>query len=218
MLAEVSHMRTRRSDLNHHIDIKNTFDLWEESCVPSYCHGNWLAAYVSWKRLFKAVALAERNRLHPKRVLDFGSSVGELGHLLPDQGTSYEFVERDPHAVECFTAELPHAKQFSLDDPPDRQYDWVFAIDSVEHNNNYADLLALIAGKLAPDGILVLSGPTENGLYRLGRRVAGFLGAYHTSKIYDIEMAASAILNRRDGVKLFPWLPLFSLSVWTGSH
>ena len=143
--------------------------------------------------------------------------MGELGHLLPEEGTTYEFVEKDVHAIEYLTSKLPHAKQRTLDDAPDGEYDWVFAIDSLEHNENYPELLEHISQKLAPEGILVLSGPTENGLYRLGRRVAGFTGEYHMSNIYDIEKAASVVVDRRDGLTLFPWVPLFSLSVWSRS-
>ncbi len=217
MLDQLTYVRDRRAKLQQDIDLKTTFDQWEESCVPSYCHRNWLAAYVSWQRLFKAVALAKRNCPEPTRILDFGSSVGELGQLLRDEQASYEFVEQDSQAARYLCDQLPEAKHRTLEDSPEGMYEWVFAIDSLEHNEDYATLLEQIALKLAPGGVLVLSGPTENSLYRLGRKVAGFSGDYHTTNIYDIERVAAKFMRRRDGLTIFPGLQLFSLSVWSRS-
>ncbi len=215
MLDQLNYIRGRRATLKSEIDLKATFEQWEESCVPSYCHPNWLAAYVSWQRLFKAVELAKKNHPQPRRILDFGSSVGELGQLLRDENATYEFIEQDPQAASYLASQLPTATRQTLEQAPDDSYDWVFAIDSLEHNENYAELLEQIAHKLTPVGILILSGPTENQLYRLGRKVAGFTGDYHAANIYDIERAATQFLERRDGLTIFPALKLFSLSVWS---
>ena len=182
--------------------------------MPSYCHRNWLAAWVSWRRLFAAVELARRNRADARRALDFGASVGELGHLLLPGPVAYDFIERDQPAVDYLASRLPDATRRTLADAPDGAYDWVFAIDALEHNDDYADLLARLAAKLGPEGILVLSGPTENRLYRLGRRIAGFSGHYHVTNIHHIEACAARFLRRADAATILPGLPLFRLSVW----
>ena len=39
-------------DLSEATKMARTSELWEESCVPSYCHPNPLAASVSWLRLY----------------------------------------------------------------------------------------------------------------------------------------------------------------------
>ena len=210
----LDHIRARRSDLRGHIDLTRSFDLWEESCVPSYCHNNWLAAYVSWQRLYHAVTLAEKNCPEAERVLDFGSSVGELGHLLKDTNLIYEFVEQDQHAVDYLRSRLPAARRNSLEVAPMHSYHWVMAIDALEHNTNYGELLEKLVGKLAPGGVLVLSGPTENWFYKLGRKIAGFTGDYHAVNIFDIESAASRILRLCDSSTISWGLPLFRLSVW----
>ena len=215
MLQQLKHIHARRTDLRRHIDIEVAFEAWEETCVPSYCHGNLLAAYVSWLRLFRAIALARRNRPDATRVLDFGSSVGELGQLLDRPGMAYDFIEQDEEAARYLLSHFPGAVRRSLDDAPEGDYDWVYAIDSLEHNEDYADLLDRLAAKLAPSGILVLSGPTENRLYRLGRAVAGFNSHYHMTTIYQIETAAARTLVKLDGATILPGLPLFRLSVWS---
>jgi 2-polyprenyl-3-methyl-5-hydroxy-6-metoxy-1,4-benzoquinol methylase len=118
---------------------------------------------------------------------------------------------------------LPGARQTTLEHCDSQAYDWIFAIDSLEHNENFGELLTAISQKLAPGGVLVLSGPTESGLYRLGRRIAGFAGGYHKTNIYDIEQQARRILRQVDRATIFPGLCLFSLSAWqpletTGVH
>lgn len=211
----MSHIRRRRADLCAEIDVVRSFEQWEESCVPSYCHPNWAAAGVSWIRLFRAAKLARRFVATPRRILDFGSSVGELGHLVSANGTGYDFIEEDRHSAEFLKSRLPAASQVTLESAPDRAYDQLFAIDSLEHNRDYAALLERLVAKLAPSGILILSGPTESGLYRLGRRIAGFDGHYHETTIHEIEAVAARLLRRRAVSRVMPLAPLFRVTAWT---
>src|SRR5687767_9013499 len=141
MLAQFRHISQRRTDLRRNIDVARSFKRWEESCVPSYCHRNRLAAHISWRRLFKAVDLAGRHMARPRRILDFGSSVGELGHLVA-RGAAYDFIEQDQHAVDYLVSRLPRASRVTLEGAPERAYDQVFAIDSLEHNEDFPELLA----------------------------------------------------------------------------
>lgn len=214
MLSEINHIRNRRADLRRDINVVETFEVWEESCVPSYCHSNLLAAYISWIRLFKATKLARSIVPSPARILDFGSSVGELGHLVSKQGANYEFVENDEHSVEYLQNRLPLARRVALESATDGAYDLIFAIDSLEHNDNYAELLEILVTKLSPGGCLILSGPTENALYRLGRRIAGFDGHYHETTIYAIETVAHRLLIRHAVCSVLPFAPLFRISAW----
>ncbi len=213
--GQLRHIRCRRAELLEHIDVRNAFHDWEETCVPSYCHGNPLAAYVSWLRLFRCLDLARRHLPNARRALDFGSSVGELGQLLADSSVDYHFVEQEENAARYLRSRLPQAERMTLETAPEGGYDWVFAIDSLEHNDDFASLLDRLCQKLSPQGLLILSGPTENRLYRLGRAIAGFDSHYHKTTIYDIEEAASASLVRRDVSSIIPGAPLFRLSVWS---
>ena len=148
-----------------------------------------------------------------KHVLDFGSSIGELGHLFP-KDARYDFVESHDAAAAFLKAQLPKAKRTTLEEIPAGTYDHIFAIDSLEHNTDYAELLATLVTKLAPGGVLVLSGPTENWLYRLGRKIAGFEGHYHETNIHAIEAAAAKILTRRKVRTILPLVPLFRVTAW----
>ena len=62
-------------------------------------------------------------------------------------------------------------------------------------------------------GQLLVSGPTENFLYRIGRTIAGFSGEQHVTNIYAIENVLAERLERV-AVKTSPFgVPLFRLSV-----
>lgn len=212
-MNKLAHVRERRRVLRQAIGYDKDFELWEESCVPSYCHPNPLAAGVSWHRLFAAKAMAERVGSPMKRVLDFGSSIGELGHLFP-KGVQYDFIESHVPAAQFLQQQLPEATQTTLDGAPAGAYDHVFAIDSLEHNTDFAELLDRLVTKLAADGVLILSGPTENGLYRLGRRIAGFEGHYHETNIHAIEAVAAKKLDRRAVRSILPVATLFRVTAW----
>jgi len=214
MLSTLKHIQSRRSDLKKEINLTETFDQWEETCVPSYCHKNWMAAYVSWQRLFRSVELAKKCRPNPERIVDFGSSVGELGHLLKETCSNYTYIEQDEAAASYLASRLPHATRTSLEDAQEGTYDWIFAIDSLEHNDNFAELVQIISTKLTDNGIFVLSGPTENALYKLGRKIAGFSGDYHKTNIYDIEDKCREHLELIRSSTIVPGMPLFSVTVW----
>lgn len=215
MITALRHIHNRRKILRRAIDVKKHFADWEESCVPSYCHGNLAAAYVSWWRLFRSVNLARASVTTGGpdiQLLDFGSSVGELGHLVPD--FTYHFIEEEDIAVARLKAGHPGAIQHELNSLPEGFFDIIFALDSLEHNEDYQDLLGQLLVALKPRGIMVLSGPTENALYRLGRRLAGFDGHYHKTNIYMIEQSARRIMDPvRVSALPFP-VPLFRVSVW----
>ena len=212
-MSVLSHMRVRRQALQRELRVWQNFKEWEETCVPSYCHPNVLAAYVSWARLFAAVDMARRNG-GAGPVLDFGSSTGELGRLLPADW-AYHFVEQEEAPAAYLRKNFPQAVQQTLEGAPAGKYGCVFALDSLEHNEDYPRLIDILASKLAPGGIFVLSGPTENALYKLGRRIAGFDAHYHVSNIDKIESAMSRVLAARAHRTLPFGVPLFKLSVWS---
>jgi len=213
MVGSLAHVSQRRKVLDDAIKYRSNFELWEESCVPSYCHPNWLAAYISWRRLYVAAKMGRAAKPDAKWVLDFGSSVGELGHLLP-KGIRYDFIEAHESAARFLREQLPESRRTTLEDAPAGAYDQIFAIDSLEHNENYRELLVALVAKLAPGGVLILSGPTENFLYRFGRKIAGFEGHYHETNIHAIEGAASELLKRKSVRRIFPGITFFRVTAW----
>ena len=160
-------------------------DKIEETCVPSYVHRNVLAAWVAWWRLFASEALY--GKYAPMGgILDFGAATGELAYLLPCDRT-YDFVETNANMARSCRSTRPESVRRSLESLPADHYAAVFALDSLEHNENVASIVDLLVESLRSGGVMIISGPTENRLYKLGRRIAGFSGHYHKTTIYDIE-------------------------------
>ncbi len=215
MIDEIRHIARRRRVLRDKTGYVRNFAAWEESCVPSYCHPNPFAAFVSWQRLYGAIGLARRFSPDGKSVLDFGASVGELGILLSTEQRQYSFIEAHEPAVALLISQLPRAQRIFVEMLPGPGYDWIFAIDSLEHNADYADLLHRLTDALSPNGVLIVSGPTENWIYRLGRRIAGFHGNYHLTNVHEIEAAAGKWLKRQGRITLPFGLPLFRLTAWS---
>lgn len=216
ILAKLRHIHARRKHLARDLSLASQFEAWEETCVPSYCHRNLAAAYLSWWRLYSAVALAERYA-EWDALLDFGAAIGELRQLLPRNIGRYDFIEQNDMAARYLLRQAPDAHRQTLTSAPAAGYSCVFALDALEHNRDYEVLLVELAQKLRPGGVLVISGPTESWLYKLGRRIAGFDADYHQTNIYEIEVAAQRLTECVGRRNLPPIVPLFRLSVWRAS-
>lgn len=206
-------VKSRRAALRSQFDVRREFETLEESCVPSYVHANPLAAWTAWSRLTAAARLYERHA-PAGPVLDFGSATGELRQVLQPLRGDYHFVEQNEVLVSALKKNIPEARREDAADLGEGRFAAVFALDSLEHNEEIGPILEAIARSLRPDGVFILSGPTENALYRLGRRLAGFDGHYHVQTIYDIERQAEAAFQRQARSLQPAGIPLFALSAW----
>jgi SAM-dependent methyltransferase len=206
-------VRSRRAALKAQFDVRREFQEIEESCVPSYLHDNPLAAWTAWSRLTAAAGLYDRFAPDGD-ILDFGSATGEVRQLLRARG-AYHFVEENEKLVTALQRNVEGAHRLTLDSLGQGRFAAIFALDSLEHNAEIGPILATLGRALAPGGVFILSGPTENGLYKLGRRIAGFEGHYHVQTIYDIERQVAAAGFVRLARTLRPFgLPIFALSAW----
>jgi len=205
-------VRNRRKALRSRFDIAQQFEHIEESCIPSYVHSNPLAAWVAWMRLLQAANLYQKWAPNGD-VLDFGSATGEIGQLIAQRG-AYCFIEDNELLVQALLYWLKDARRIKFDDLCDNQFAAIFALDSLEHNREIEPLIVRLKASLIKSGILILSGPTENVLYRLGRRLAGFQGHYHFQNIWDIEALIKRHMSLLDRKVVPMGVPLFSISVW----
>lgn len=201
----------RRAALQSHFDVRRQFEKLEESCVPSYVHANKLAAWVAWQRTKAAAELYERHAAAGP-ILDFGAATGEVGQLIRKRGP-YTIIEQDDLLARA-CGEWQETQRTSLEQAQSNSFAAVFALDSLEHNEDIPALVSRLVPVLRPDGVFILSGPTESGFYRLGRRIAGFSGHYHHSTIFDIEaiMSDHCTLVETLRVPLFP--TLFRVTAW----
>lgn len=201
----------RRAALKAEFDIERIFDEIQESCIPSYCHSNPLAAAVAWWRLLAVKKLYSRyERSGP--ILDFGAGTGEMFHFL-NPSSDYHFVEQDERLAATLSRWIPGARREYLN-RLEKKFITILALDSLEHNEDIAGLITALAQALHPQGSLIISGPTENMLYRLGRRIAGFNAYYHINTIYEIESILREHLRCVACRTIPAGVPLFRVSVW----
>ena len=202
----------RRQLLAQSFDVSSQFRLIEESCVPSYIHPNYLAALVAWYRLLVAARFYHRYG-SAGRILDFGSGTGEIYHIL-DTDQPYDFIESNDILVQALIRWIPHAHRTSLEELKNNYYTAIFALDVLEHVDDVQNILNRLIGALTQDGIFILSGPTENLLYKLGRRIVGFGGHYHKTNIYGVESVVGRELDCIHQKTVPLGVPLFRVSIW----
>lgn len=215
---EFFYFKKRRAALADSFDTARDFEAYEESCIPSYTHRHLPLAWAAWTRLTRAARLY--GELAPAGpVLDFGAGSGELAPLLirqrPEAPPAYHFAETNGPLATHIMRKHADATRVVAAQPDRSAYAAVFALDSLEHNVAPEPLIEQLASALMAGGVFIMSGPTENVLYRMGRRLAGFKGHYHHCTIYDLEAMAAKHL-RRLRVHQVPYgAPLFRLSAWT---
>lgn len=205
-------IKQRRESLGKYFDIRHEFKDIEESCIPSYIHANRFAAYVAWLRLIAAAKLYRR--FAPTgAVLDFGSSSGELYHLL-NLEEPYHFIETNEALVSALKKWIPSAQRQELSEIENSRYGAIFALDVLEHFDDIQGCLNQLLLGMRQSGVFFVSGPTENFLYHIGRKISGFRGQYHTTNIYHIETLISRKMNLL-ALKVVPCgIPLFRVSAW----
>ncbi|MES2722959.1 MAG: methyltransferase domain-containing protein [Pseudomonadota bacterium] len=209
-------VKARRAALQTQFDVRREFETYEESCVPSYVHPFLPAAWVAWRRPIAAAKLYDS--LAPDGpILDFGSATGEVRFLMRKARGPYHFVEQTDVLAAALVRESPDATREYSGALGENRFAAVFALDSLEHNEleELDPLLEQLARSMRPDGVFILSGPTENALYKFGRKLAGFEGHYHHMTIHDIERVV-ANRFRKVGARMEPaaLAPLFSITAW----
>lgn len=204
------YIRNRRFQLRAFKNQHQT--ILDETCVLSYLHTNLFAAFVAWHRLFFVREIIKRV---PKSdsLLDFGAGSGEMGLLLSDL-SNYCFIEDIDELSNYIICTNPRAKRLDLQSLKDQEFGMILCLDSLEHNYDYESLVLNLTKSLKKDGILIISGPTENILYKLGRRISGFKGDYHYTNVFAIEQFLERNLEMVNKYFTPFGLPLFSITVW----
>ncbi len=190
---------------------------FDEAALPSYTHPNRLMSFLFWDRLNKAFSLT--GDLNGKKVLDFGAGGGVTFRYLSDAGAEiyacenqfYELTQIVAHELKI---KVPVYKDIM--DIEDVKFDLILALDVLEHVDNLEEVLTRFIELSHKNTRFIISGPTENLLYKLGRKMAGFKGHYHLRNVYHIERMLRQKGFQQKGVKklYFP-VTLFRVSLWT---
>lgn len=162
----------------------------DEMAFRSYLQGNFLSRAIFWRKLDHVIRLAH---LTPtSRALDFGCGSGIILPRLCAGGGQVFATDLVLEPAQKLARQL-HLDQVRFFDASawataieDESLDVIIAANVLEHVDDRIGLLQQFARKLRRQGVVVVSGPTENFLYQLGRKIIGFSGHYHVSNINHV--------------------------------
>jgi len=175
----------------------------DEAGFPAYSHRNPLINWLFWQRLHKVMNYLEAEAPY-EQVLDFGCGSGVMLPFLCGISARVTAMDIDLLPFErvsrqrAFPANLQvhDALEVTLNDLPKASFDLIVATDVLEHVEDLPGTLADMQSLLKPfdkaqdkpGGQIVISGPTENILYKLGRALAGpeYSGDYHERGILEV--------------------------------
>jgi 2-polyprenyl-3-methyl-5-hydroxy-6-metoxy-1,4-benzoquinol methylase len=198
--------------------IKDKNKILDEAAFPAYAHRNPIIDRIFWGRLAEAELFLRTRSLSD--VLDFGCGSGVMSFIIADFAKRVVATDIQPVAFDRmrravdFPSNVQFATDFELADKRfEGSFDAIIALDVLEHIQDLQQVLQNFKRLLKPRGIAVISGPTENVLYRIGRRIAGerFTGDYHVSNIGKIEAECRRHGSVQMLATLSPILPLFKV-------
>ena len=192
---------------------KHTENL-DEAGFPAYSNPNPLMSFLFWKRISRAMQHIEQKG-DLGTVLDFGCGSGVMLPFLTEQAKEVIAVDIDLAPLRRLEKHIDFDEKIRFSDSPanisPNSLDLIIALDVLEHVDNLDEIFAQLSPLLAPDGEIIVSGPTENIFYKLGRFLAGptYSGDYHVRNIYDIQKIAKKHFKIKNLATLFFPVPLF---------
>lgn len=191
----IRHHRHLCLKILRHLDVTAPARAFDEHALPSYLHPNHLARWLFWQRVTSCARFL--SGFTEGACLDFGCGSGVMLPILVRAFSRVYAVDPSLDAVTGFIDLWEKSggrslKAVSLSHDlasatiPPHSLKLIVALDVLEHVEELQKTLADLALLLAPGGVLLVSGPTENWLYRLGRRIAGFSGHCHVRNIQDV--------------------------------
>ena len=203
--------------LNQYADSK-TFEEIEGTAIPSYIHKNPIIRQIFWRRVF--IILGQIKKISPKSMLDFGCGSGVITAFVNPQVNrfvtdisydSFDFMQQRVDHLRNVTKLYPNDL-----DKIESRFDVILAADVLEHleGDCIKNQLSLFHKWLKPGGHLIISGPTENFIYKIGRKIAGFKGDYHKTNIKDIAYIVSKSALFKLNAKIWYPVPFICEGFW----
>ncbi len=199
---------------------RNTSDV-DEQAGPAYFGGLGLSRWIFWRRL--KLALREIPTCKDGICVDFGCGFGMALPWLREHFQETIGVDLVPDLARDFmrrwnaiygghrnTVSITNCLEDAQLAP--ESVDFILALDVLEHFESLDGILNQLHGLLKPNGDILVTGPTENIAYRIGRKIVGFTGEYHFQTIYDVLGEMSKLFEVRV-IRRIPAMPsLFLLA------
>lgn len=192
----------------------------DEIGFPAYSHANPLINWLFWKRLHTVMSYVEQGAPY-ERVLDFGCGSGVMLQFLAEVSKHVVATDIDLLPLENMKRHIPlaanvqvyDASEASIAHLPAASFDLIIALDVLEHVKDLSRTLTELLGLLKPRAQLIVSGPTENMLYRVGRKLAGpeYSGDYHERGVAEIRQTLAGQVNLKHIATLYWPVPLFEI-------
>lgn len=194
----------------------------DEQGLPSYTNLNPLMRWLVWDRIRKTISLME-NIGEFKKVLDFGSGYGIFHPYLIEKSenlTAYDLMIDDLIALESTNKEVDKSKivyeaDFSIIANKKQYFNLIIASEVLEHVDNLDHICDVFYEILENTGFLIVTGPTENVFYKLGRKVAGYSGDYHVRNIYQIRELLLKKFKIKKTITIYPLFPIYEIYLMT---
>ena len=194
----------------------------DESGFPAYSHLNPLINWLFWQRLRTAMNYIEKYTPY-ENILDFGCGSGVMLPFLAQHVRQVTAIDIDLVPLESLKKHIPlaenvqvlDANQISLSQLTPKSFDLINALDVLEHVDDLSTTLHDLLHLLKPGGRLLVSGPTENIFYQMGRKLAGpqFSGDYHERGTAEIKRELARLACVRQIATLYWPAPLFEIFV-----
>ncbi|HEX9979471.1 MAG TPA: class I SAM-dependent methyltransferase [Flavobacterium sp.] len=180
------------------LSLQGTDEVLSEAALPAYAHKNPLIDFIFWKRVEIAAGFIETKAKGKANILDFGCGTGVLSYKMAQSGHQVLALDLDLTPVNLLRDGIKYPDNITFKegdflnmDFSGQSFDFIVALDVLEHIP--LDVLPVYLKKfnsiLNPEGSIIISGPTENILYKIGRKLAGsdFTGEYHETTIGRIK-------------------------------
>lgn len=187
-----------------------------DTALLSYMHKNKLMGWLFWKRVEAALTLA--GDVKGKKVLDFGCGAGITFKFLADNqcelyGCDIKSGMLAKNVADILDVKVHISKELS--ELAEHKFDVIFALDVLEHIDDLALYLQKFRRISHAKTKIIISGPSENFMYRCGRRLSGFAFHDHVRNIFDIEGEMAKEQFKLAEVKdLYYPISLFRVSKW----
>lgn len=192
---------------------KHQFD---EQALPSYTNPNPLMRYLFWERIKIVInSISHLDKLNT--CLDFGCGLGTMVPYLLKKTKSLFVLDLDTSLLK----ELGKKEGWKniayvtdLDQLKDQKgkLDLILALDVLEHVDDLPEVLEKFSQLLSDNGKIIITGPTENFIYKIGRKLANYSGEYHERNIYDIKIEVEKrfkIISQRTLFRILPFFEIF---------
>lgn len=192
----------------------------DEAAFPAYSNPNPLMNFLFWERIFRVMRYIEQKG-ELSTVLDFGCGSGVMLPFLAQRTDVVQAVDVDLEPLRRLEKHISFSENINFSDTHKKidknSLDLIIALDVLEHVDDLNEIFAELASLLKPGGEIIISGPTENIFYKLGRFLAGptYSGDYHVRNIYDIQQVAQTHFRVENMATLFFPIPLFL--IFTGT-